>query len=164
MGDLILFGIQIGVVVILLGLGFGVGGYTERKHFKRLNAREIECKGVLVSTLSSHPYADPTQGGEMVIGECVIATDYFKSFVTKLKKIIGGELRAYLSLMDRSRREAVLRLVAAAQEQGYDAVCNVRFVSADVGGSSSMKKGSAMVAIIASGTAYRRVAPTPSAS
>ena len=160
MDELIWVGGQIGIAVLLLALGFGVGGYTERKHIKRLNAREFECKGVLVSTLSSHPYADSAAGSTMVIGECVIATDYFKSFITKLKKIIGGELRAYLSLMDRARRESVIRLVDAAQEQGYDAVCNVRFVSADVGGSSSNKKGSAMVAIIASGTAYNRVEST----
>ena len=160
MDGFIAVAIQIGIAIFLLALGFGVGGYTERKHIKRLNAREFEYKGVLVSTLSSDPACNLQMGGTLVTGECVIATDYFKSFVTKLKKLIGGELRAYLSLMDRSRREAVLRLIDSAQAQGYNAVCNVRFVSADVGGSSSTKKGSAMVVIIASGTAYSRSTPS----
>jgi uncharacterized protein YbjQ (UPF0145 family) len=148
--------IQIGVVIVLLGLGFGVGRFTEKRHFKRLIAREIEYKGVLLTTMSKLPLADEYSAGTMVTGECVIATDYFKSFVAKLKKIIGGELRTYLSLMDRARRESILRLIESAQEQGFDAICNIRFVSADVGGSTTNRKGSAMVAIIASGTAYNR--------
>jgi len=148
--------INVGSVVFLLTLGFGVGRMTEKRHYKRLIAREIEYQGVLVTTMSKLPLADPHSSGTMVIGECVIATDYFKSFAAKLKKIIGGELRTYLSLMDRARRESILRLIENAQAQGYDAVCNVRFVSADVGGSTTSRKGSAMVAIIASGTAYNR--------
>ncbi len=158
MGELIGIAIQLGIAVLLLGLGFTVGGITERRHFRRLNERELMYKGVLITTLKSSPYADAQTAGTMVTGECVIATDYFKSFVAKLKKIIGGELRIYLSLMDRARRESVIRLVESAQSQGFDAVCNVRFVSADVGGSTSERKGSTMVAIIASGTAYNRKA------
>ena len=156
MGPLIGLALQLGVVVILLGLGFGVGRVTEKRHFKRLIARELEYKGVFITNLSRLPQADLQSPGTMVTGECVIATDYFKSFVAKLKKIIGGELRIYLSLMDRSRRESIIRLVENAKAQGFDAVCNIRFVSADVGGSTSSRKGSTMVAIIASGTAYHR--------
>lgn len=152
---LVLF-IQFGFGVVLIGLGFGVGRFTEKRHFNRLHQREYMYKGVLVTSLSTLPYADQRVGSTLVTGECVIATDYFKSFVTKLKKIIGGELRAYLSLMDRARRESIVRLIEQAQEQGFDAVCNIRFVSADVGGSTSNRKGAAMVAIIASGTAYKR--------
>jgi len=156
MDGLIGIAIQIGIAIVLLGIGFGVGGVTERRHFKSLNSREFLYKGFLVTNLTKLPYADPRSPGTLVTGECVIATDYFKSFVAKLKKIIGGELRIYLSLMDRSRRESIIRLVENAQAQGFDAVCNVRFVSADVGGSTSNRKGSTMVAIIASGTAYKR--------
>lgn len=159
MENFLALGIQFGFGIFLLSLGFGAGKFTEKRHFKRLDEREYIYKGVLVTSLSSLPYADPGVDSTMVTGECVIATDYFKSFITKLKKIIGGELRAYLSLMDRARRESVIRLIEEAQDQGFDAVCNIRFVSADVGGSTSNRKGAAMVAIIASGTAYTRVQP-----
>ncbi len=145
--------IQLGIVLIMLIIGFGVGRITEKRHFKRLALDELEFDGVLISNLKTPPCAEHS-GGTLVTGECVIATDYFKSFVAKLKKIIGGELKTYLTLMDRSRREAVVRLVRNAKAQGYDAVCNIRFVSADVGGSTSERKGATMVAIIASGTAY----------
>lgn len=160
MEQFLVLGIQFGLGIILLGLGFGVGRFTEKRHFKHLDEREYLYKGVLITSLSTLPFADQHVGSTMVTGECVVATDYFKSFVTKLKKIIGGELRAYLSLMDRARRESIIRLIEQAQEQGFDAVCNIRFVSADVGGSTSNRKGSAMVAIIASGTAYKRIAET----
>jgi len=150
------FLIEIGILLFLLTLGFGVGTFTERRHFRRLKDREFECQGVLVTNLKSAPGADQCSAPTMVTGECVIATDYFKSFIAKLKKIIGGELRVYLSLMERARRESIVRLVDEAKAQGFDAICNIRFITADVGGSTAGKKGMTMVAIIASGTAYNR--------
>jgi uncharacterized protein YbjQ (UPF0145 family) len=163
MEDFIGLAINLGIAFVLLVIGFGVGGWTERRHFRRLNERELMYKGVLITNLRSYPDSDQVSGGTLVTGECVIATDYFKSFVAKLKKIIGGELRVYLSLMDRARRESIIRLVENAKAQGCDAVCNIRYVSADVGGSTTERKAATMVAIIASGTAYRRVASTEQA-
>ena len=62
------------------------------------------------------------------------------------------------TLLIRPRREALLRIVEAASQQGYNAVCNVRFETADVGGISTMRKV-AMVAIVASATAYHAAPP-----
>ena len=89
----------------------------------------------------------------IVVGETVIATDYLKSFLARLRNIFGGEIRSYRTLLERARREALLRIVEEARGMGYNAVCNVRFETADVGGNSTMRKV-AMVAILASGTAY----------
>jgi uncharacterized protein YbjQ (UPF0145 family) len=40
--------------------------------------------------------------------------------------IIGGRVKAYETLLDRARREALLRLKEDAVERGYHAVVNVR--------------------------------------
>ncbi len=96
----------------------------------------------------------------MIVGEAVIATDYLKSFLAKLRNIFGGRVGSYQSLMVRARREALLRIVEEAKRQGYNAVCNVRMQTADVGGNSTMRRV-AMVAILASATAYTAAPGSP---
>ena len=93
------------------------------------------------------------QAPQMFVGEVVIATDYLKSFLAKWRNLFGGEVKSFQSLLIRARREACLRLLEEAYQNGYDAVCNIRFQTADVGGNSTMRRV-ATVAIIASGTAY----------
>jgi uncharacterized protein YbjQ (UPF0145 family) len=95
----------------------------------------------------------------MVVAETVIATDYLKSFVASIRRLFGGEVRSYHSLLARARRETTQRLVEQAQAMGHNAICNLRLVTADVGGSTASKKGAAMVAILGSATAYTYRAP-----
>ena len=95
-----------------------------------------------------------------MIGEVVIATDYLKSFQATIRKIFGGRLGSYQTLLDRARREALLRVIEQAQDQGYNAVCNVRLETADVGGNTSQRRV-AMVGILGSGTAYQAAPPVP---
>ena len=47
---------------------------------------------------------------ELVTGECVISGDYFKNFVAGLKNLFGGRLTTFESVIDRGRREAILRM------------------------------------------------------
>ena len=89
----------------------------------------------------------------MVRGEAVIATDYLKTFLARIRNILGGEVKSYRSLMLRARREAILRMLEQARQQGYDAVCNVRLNTADIGGMATRRRA-AMVEIFATGTAY----------
>ena len=140
--------------LFLLALGLFVGGATERRHFRNLQQREDQQADCFVTQIKSFPNAAPGElPPRMVVAEVVIATDYLKSFLAKLRNIFGGEVRSYQSLLVRARREASLRILEEARRQGYNAVCNLRFDTADVGGSSTAQRV-AMVAIIASGTAY----------
>ncbi len=141
-------------VLFLLALGLFAGGTLERRHFRNLQCREEQQADCFVTQIKSFPNAAPEEPPpRMVVAEVVIASDYLKSFLAKLRNIFGGEVRSYQSLLVRARREASLRILEEARRQGYNAVCNVRFDTADVGGSTSTNR-SAMVAIIASGTAY----------
>ncbi|MHC4914578.1 MAG: YbjQ family protein [Planctomycetota bacterium] len=149
--------LQIGIPAFFILLGLVVGTAVERAHFRGLAERERELAHMLVTDVRSFPGgADPSAGAAMVVGQAVIATDYLKSFLASLKKLLGGELGSYLSLLDRARREAVLRMLEEARQGGYDAVCNLRLDTADIGGSGVASKGAVMVALIATGTAYRR--------
>lgn len=52
------------------------------------------------------------------MGNVVIASDAFKDFVGGLKSFFGGGMTAQETLMDRARREAVLRMRESAVAQG----------------------------------------------
>jgi uncharacterized protein YbjQ (UPF0145 family) len=150
--------IAIVLPAILIIVGMMVGRITESRHFANLNLREQATQQMLVTDLRSFPGTvgvEPTP--QLVIGEVVIAADYFKTFIAGLKKLIGGELRSYERILDRARREAVLRVLEQAQAAGYDAVCNMRIETAQIVGSEKQAKAkAAAAAIIASGTAYKR--------
>ena len=147
--------LYLGCPSVLLLLGWTVGTMRERGHFRSLVRREKKLADMLVTDLKHFPAgADPEAGTELVLGEAVIATDYMKSFLARLKKLIGGELKGYNALMTRARREAMVRMLTRARERGFNAVCNVRITSADIGGSSG-PKGAVMASILVFGTAYR---------
>ena len=146
----------------LLIVDLGAGRVNERRHLARLTQREAANEGVLITDLRSFPGAlqgaAAAQGPPpvLLVAETVISSDYFKSFVSTLKRIIGGELRAFESLMMRARREAVAQLAEQARSAGYDAICNVRIEGVDVTGARTQQKAIVVVALQASGTAYRR--------
>ncbi|MEO0529552.1 MAG: heavy metal-binding domain-containing protein [Planctomycetota bacterium] len=148
---------QLGFVAILLLLGLFSGTFLERSHFKRLDRREAETKGVIVTQLKSFPGgASPELPPKMFAAEAVIASDYFKSFLSGIRKFFGGEMRSYLSLLERARREAQCRVVEQAAAEGYDTIGNLRFETVDIGGATNPKRPVVTVAILAVGTAYKR--------
>ncbi len=136
----------------LIVLGLVCGKINENNHLKRLKQRESQSRDVLVTEIksypfhSSHPQAPPPA---VYIGEVVIAADYLKTFLASLRNIFGGEVKSFTILLERARREAVLRIVEQARTAGYNAVCNVRFETTAIGLAGS-------VAVVAAGTAYYR--------
>ena len=141
----------------LLILGFTAGTFAEKRHFKRLDGRE-EINRLMLHT-QSKLYLSPTAGGKtpsMIYSETVVASDYFKNFLSGFRKFFGGEMKSYHSLMERARRETLAKLIEQAREMGYNAVCNVRLEPADISGAvtNPRKKKSVMVCIIATATAY----------
>lgn len=151
--------IQLGVVVVLLVVGLGAGRVAERRHLTRIQQRESANQGIIMITdLRSFPGGVQTSVTPVLVsGEAVISSDYFKTFLASLRKIIGGELRSLESLMNRARREAILRMVEQAKAVGCDTVCNVRIEGFDIAGSNQKsKKAMVLVTVLATGTAYKR--------
>ncbi len=160
--DLIFQLIALAIGLALLMLGLFAGRIAEKRHLARLAARERDLASMLAIDTRSLP-AVAAPGASIVAAECVISSDYFKSFVAKLRKIIGGELGSYRSLMDRARREALVRLLEQARSAGYNAVTCIRLEGASIAGKNgaTQKKGVIMVAVIAYGTAYHTDAGDP---
>ncbi len=107
---------------------------------------------MLVTDTRTLPTAGSIQGRGLVVGQVVIASDYFKTFAATLRKLVGGELHTFESLMVRARREALVRMLASARERGANGVINVRFASSNVG-SMRRRQAAAMVEMYAYGTA-----------
>ncbi len=148
--------IQLSVPVFLLALAWFTGRTVEKRHFRRLDEQEQALSFMDVTNKKAFTAGvNPARHGMLVIGQVVIATDYLKTFLAGVRKVIGGELKSYETLMVRARREAMVRMLADAQKQGYNAVCNVRLEFCDIG-SMTDKKGAAMVEVVAFGTAYHR--------
>ena len=149
------------IILVLIVVGYTAGTIAERSHYARLKARESENGYFLVTQLKSFPLHQPgSMSPQMVMAETVVASDYFKSFIANLRRLFGGEVHSFHSLLDRARRETTQRLVEQAQQLGYNAICNLRLETADVGGSSASKRAVAMVAILGSATAYHWEVPT----
>jgi uncharacterized protein YbjQ (UPF0145 family) len=155
------FFIQVLPVIVLLILGFSIGTVVERAHFKRLAAREAALGDMLVTDLRRPPEGVDARTCGLVVGEVVIASDYFKTFAAALRKLIGGELRTFESLMVRARREALLRMLESAKSMGANSVINVRFATSNIG-SVGRRRAAAMVEMYAYGTAiHMQPAATP---
>ncbi len=141
------------ILAVLLMLGLFAGGAAERYHLRRLAARESANRDILVTDVKSFPgEMDLSRGAALVTGEVVIATDYLKTFFAKFRKIIGGEVRSFETLLTRARREALVRLVEEARLMGHGAVCNVRLETSMIGRGAS--RSIVTVGVVASGTAY----------
>ncbi len=125
--------ITIGATVFFVGLGFGVGGFRERAHFKSLDQREAANSDVVVNNLKTIPNGDSVRSALMVSGNTVVATDYFKTFAMGLRSFVGGEMRSAQTLMIRARREALLRMIDEARAMGAKEVYNVRFAFCNIG-------------------------------
>jgi uncharacterized protein YbjQ (UPF0145 family) len=82
----------------------------------------------------------------------VVSVDYFKRFLAGLRMFFGGRVKSYESLLDRGRREALLRCKEAARAQGYQAVINVRLETSRLASSNRDGRATAGVEVLAFGT------------
>lgn len=154
--NLIVLAVYIGLPLLFISLGLIFGKANENAHLRNIESREAACADVLITeTRDYDTHVDEQAGASLVVGQAVIATDYVKTLLAQLRNIFGGEVKSFLTLVSRARREATLRMIEQAKQEGYNAICNVRLESADIGG-NTRARGTPMAAVIASGTAYSR--------
>jgi uncharacterized protein YbjQ (UPF0145 family) len=152
--DLLLF-------VVLLAAGYSIGRMKERRHYQSIRRRERELAGVLAFAIRFPPDPHTPRECVLVSGSVVVSSDYFKTFVAGLRTLIGGRMSAYESLLDRARREAVLRMKADAVRHGANLILNVKLESTNVGG--GFRGGVPAMEVFAYGTALRPPPAPPEA-
>ena len=145
-GDLVLFG-------LLILLGYFTGSIVEKNHYSSIRKREQETIGMPVVTIRN-PYPDPEiREADLVMGSAVISIDYFKRFLAILRNLFGGRVRSYESLVDRARREAILRMKDMAGEKQADLIINFRLETSAIGRSANKKGQVGSIEALAYGTA-----------
>lgn len=148
------------VVLTLLSLGFFCGRYLEKRHYVSIIARETAPDQVMVFPGRLPPPQSPPWSSCLVSGSVVVSADYFKRFVAGLRLMVGGRLNTYESLLDRARREALLRMREQAGAMGATQVFNVKLETMAIGGRG--KGGVAALEVLAYGTAIMPATSTPS--
>ncbi len=118
--------------LVLLVVGYAFGSLAERRHYRSIQKLEIEFNSI-PAIASRYPPVDKAYQQQLVVGNVVIASDYFKSFLAGLVNFFGGAVVSYESLLDRARREALLRMKKQARAVGADYVFNIKYETTSVG-------------------------------
>ncbi len=139
------------VFIVLLSLGYFFGRLAESRHFKSIIRREKQHMDLLTFCERLPPVNLGPVESELVGGNVVISVDYFKRVAAGLRGIVGGRVTTYESLLERARREAILRMKEAAREKGATMVLNVKLETASITKGQQQQVGS--VEVYAYGTA-----------
>jgi len=143
-------------LIIFLGLvllGYVFGSMNEKRHFKSIIKREKQLSRIHTFSSKYLPENQTIETAELVSGSVVVSIDYFKSVVAGLRGLVGGRMNAYETLVERARREAILRMKEEAKQKGSTAIFNVKLETASISKGNQNQVGS--VEVLAYGTAIR---------
>jgi len=149
--------IQLVVFLVLLAIGVFAGRANERRHYRELKEAEDDLRDIVASSERSSVEPDKFSRGTLVVGSVVIAEDYFKRVAAGLKSLVGGNLRSYETLLERGRREAIVRMKQQARRLGATHVVNVRLETASLSEDWSGRRPLFSAEFIAYGTALVRI-------
>ncbi len=139
------------IFFVLLALGYFFGQSREKSHYRSIIKREAQLRSIPVIASKILPDEFLPCQTELVSGSVVISVDYFKKFVAGLRSIVGGRITSYESLIDRARREAILRMKQEAKRLNADYVFNIKMETSSISKGSENSIGS--VEVLAYGTA-----------
>lgn len=118
--------------VVLILAGLIIGTYNERRHYRSIRQREAKYRQLTVLTGASLPPGVQATETKLVTGATVVAKDRFKALLAWFRMIFGGRVGSYERLLERGRREAVLRMQEKAATEGFSLVINSRFSTATI--------------------------------
>lgn len=145
---------QLITIIILLCVGYGFGSHFEKSHYKSIIKRERQIAKKPVISFVKKVSLNNVRQSQLVCGSCVISIDYFKKFIAGFSNIIGGNVVSYESLVDRARREAVLRMTEKANS--YDMIVNTKIETTTIGKSKkNRKKSASAISVLVYGTAVK---------
>jgi uncharacterized protein YbjQ (UPF0145 family) len=144
--------INLGLPLLLLIAAYISGRIIEKRHYRSIRKREARLRQLPTVTFRVVPKAWEVGESGLVTGSVVISVDHFKRFVAGLRMVFGGRVKTYESLLDRARREALLRMKEAAVARGYQVIVNVRLDTSRLASAKRKGKATAGVEVLAFGT------------
>ena len=93
-----------------IALGYIFGRSAEARHYRAIHEREKALVHLPATSLKRPMGSGAVARSELVTGSVVVSVDYFKKAASALRSLVGGPVKSYETLLDRAKREAVLRL------------------------------------------------------
>ena len=135
---------KIALFALLFGIGWLFGRQIEKKHLNELDEKERALAHIRIDT---NKFQTSDRSGQLVESNVVISHDYFKYVIANIQNFFGGRLTSYESVVERARREAMIRLKQEAHAMGANHIMGIRLSTTELG----MQGG--MVEVFAYGTA-----------
>lgn len=151
--DILLQNLDLVIFLSLLVIGYTCGSIAEKRHYKSIMQREKALVKLAVVTAEGRFAEGAVRDSFLVNGNVVVSNDYFKRLLAILRNIFGGRVKAYESLIDRSRREAILRMKEEAKAKGAHMIVNMRLETSTIGRSANQRKQVGSIETLAYGTA-----------
>lgn len=156
MSEGLILALVYGIPLLLAFAGLIVGTILERRHFASIRAREALFAHCPAITSKQWDESRTVADSAIVSATTVVSLDYFKRFLANLRNLFGGRVRSYETLMDRAKREAILRLHEAAPD--CDIILNLRLQTTTILSVHHRGKGIGGIEVLAYGTAVRYAA------
>lgn len=135
--------------IVPIVVGYVSGRIVESRHYRSIEARERQLLHLPATTFRKPVGTAAVERVELVSGGVVVSVDYFKQAAAALRSVVGGPVKSHETLLDRAKREAVLRLKESCPHA--DEIINVRLETAPI--SKNRQGGIGAVEVFAYGTA-----------
>lgn len=146
------------IFIIITACWLFFGKYIEKKHYASIIEREEKYKWVVVLSDKDLRGIKNVQGEWILLNEgTVVSIDAFKKLMAGFVNLFGGRMKSYESLVDRARRESVLKLKEKAVNAGYNCIANLRIETSSI--TKNAKKTVGSVEAMAYGSALKLVSP-----
>jgi len=101
---------------------------------------------MLLATTENIPGREIKRYLGLVKGSTVRARHVGHDIIAGLKNIVGGEISEYTKMMSEAREQALMRMIADAEQLGADAIVGIRFTTSNImqGASELMAYGTAV--------------------
>ena len=140
------------IIILLLWLFFGKR--AEKKHYASILEREERYKHIPILSDKDTRLLEGIEGvWVLCTWGTVVSIDAFKKLMATFVNIFWGKMKAYESLVDRARREVILKVKQKAQEAWYNTIINLRIETSSISKSAKSNVGS--VEALAYATAIR---------
>jgi uncharacterized protein YbjQ (UPF0145 family) len=138
-----------------ISLGYLAGTTIEKIHYRNIEREEKRYLKLPVVSSEKIEEKSCILDAQLCVASVVISLDYFKRFLASLRKIIGGRVKTYETLLDRGRREAILRMKKKVAQMGADMILNLRFETSGIGQLTKNKGNIGCFEVLVYGTAVK---------
>ena len=143
------------LLICMLFICFNAGLRYEKRHIKKIKERELKLyKMPLVSFGKDIIDENKVINSELISSSVVLGCDYFRMSVFRLINMFGGNISLLENVLERAKREAILRVKEEAKRKKYDEIINLKIETSMLSPIKKLQFNS-VVTIIAYGTAIQ---------